>query len=65
MLSNTRHGNAGDKSVKWDDYFDDPSDDLVIVAQDGVHFRVSSYRLSKSRYVSADSLKLRAWLTRV
>lgn len=50
------------EAVKWDDYFDIPTDDLVLVSNDGMHFRFSGYRLSKVRCVmmsiAADGVRL-------
>lgn len=40
---------VAEKAIVWDDWFIDPKDDLVIVSNDDVHFRVSSFRMSQCR----------------
>lgn len=44
------------KVIKCHPDYDDPTDDLVFVSNDGIYFRVSSHKLAKVRLVRGHSI---------
>jgi hypothetical protein len=37
------------KAVVWDEEFDDPMADVILISKRGIHFRVSSHHARKKR----------------
>ncbi|RXK36737.1 hypothetical protein M231_05972 [Tremella mesenterica] len=57
-MSNSTKTSSSTQDLKWDEYYNDPSANVIFVSSDNVHFRVHGWNLKRHSQVFADMLTL-------